>query len=139
MWVQAEGLLEVGNASIPLSLASGNIGESFWHLAAAWQHFADALEGGFGRPVITQYLVLVITQGEQGFRGVRLEFLRVLQRFSCCIAASGSSVDGDKVNKRMRTRKSRPCKGKIGVKLHRPFVKIDGFHWSIEGVPVTRF
>src|SRR4029077_5499253 len=97
-------------------------------LTAAWQHFTDDPERGFSKLVITQHVILIITQGELGFGGARLELLRVLQRFFSPSAPSGSDVTtGDEVKSRMPTRKSRPSECKIGVKLHRTLKKADGF------------
>ena len=91
-------------------------------------------EGGFGGPVITQYVVLVITQGEQGFRRGRLEFLRVLQRFSCCVAATTSAVKRPDVSERVATRKLRPGERELRVKLHSSLIKIDRFQDRIDRV-----
>src|SRR5262245_56197445 len=83
------------------------------------------LEGGFGKPVIPQHPVLIITQCEQGFGRVRLESLRIVQSTFCCIATSGSFVS-TKVKICVHTRKLCPSERKIGVNLHRTFVRIDG-------------
>ena len=73
---------------------------------------------------------MIITQGEQGFRRVRLQFPRILQSTFRGIAASGfggfSSVGPAKVKHSVRARKPRPGKRKIGVKLYRPLKKTDG-------------
>src|SRR5262249_61594887 len=60
---------------------------------------------------------------ELGFGRVRLEFLRILQRTFSRIASSGSSIGAEEVMSRVRKRKSRPCKRKIGVKLHCSLIK----------------
>src|SRR4029450_11044319 len=83
------------------------------------------LEGGFGKPVIPQDPVLIITQCEQGFGRVRLESLRTIQSTFCRIATSDSGV-GTKVKMGGPTRKPRPSEGKIAVNLHRPLIRIDG-------------
>src|SRR5205814_5441038 len=89
-------------------------------------------ESGFGGPEITQHPVLIITQGEQRFRRVRLQFLRILQRTLRGIAPSASSsVSPGKVDKRVRARKPRPSHRKIRVKLHRPLIKTGGFPFEI--------
>ena len=65
-------------------------------------------ERGFGEPVITQHPILIITQGEQGFRRVRLQFLRILQSTFRCVAPSGgSSVVAVKVDDSASARESR--------------------------------
>src|SRR4030095_14407431 len=83
------------------------------------------LEGGLGKPVISQHPVLIITQCEQGFGRVRLESLRIVQSTFGRIATSGSCVR-TKVKTCVHTRKSRPSECKIGVNLHRPLIRIDG-------------
>src|SRR4029434_9596300 len=83
------------------------------------------LERGLGKPVIPQYPVLIITQCEQGFGRVRLESLRIVQSTLCRIATSGSFVS-TKVKMCVHTRKPRPSEAKIGIKLHRPLIRIDG-------------
>src|SRR5215831_14577726 len=88
MWVQREGLLEVINALVPVSFASGNQAEGHWYLAAAWQHCTDATEGGFRSCVIIQYPILIVALGEQGLGRVRFQFLRVFQSTYRCIASS---------------------------------------------------
>src|SRR4029453_10333067 len=107
--------------------ASRDKGKGSWDTAAAWQHLADVPKRGFGRPVIKQHPILIITQGEQGFSRVRLQFLRILQRTFGGIPASGSEVVTAAVKKPIRTRKPRPTQRKIGVKLHRTLKKTDGF------------
>src|SRR4029453_15024654 len=83
------------------------------------------LEGGVGKPVIPQHLVLIITQCEQGFGRVRLESLRIVQSTFCRIATSGSFVS-TKVKMCVHTRKLRPSERKIGVNLYCPLIRIDG-------------
>src|SRR5262250_2913982 len=83
------------------------------------------LESGFGKPVIPQHPVLIITQCDQGFGRVRLESLRIVQSTFCRIATSGSFVS-TKVKKRVHTRKPRPSDCKIGIKLRGPLIRIDG-------------
>ena len=69
----------------------------------------------------------------------RLRFGRVgwsvcatsLQGTFSCIAPGGSGVEDAEVKKRMRTRKSRPSKRKLGIKLHRPLIKTHGFQTGI--------
>src|SRR4030095_14996232 len=83
------------------------------------------LEGGFGKPVIPQDPVLIITQCEQGFGRVRLESLRTIQSTFRCIATSDSGV-GTKVKMCVHTRKPRPSERKIAVNLYCPLIRIDG-------------
>src|SRR4029453_19665628 len=83
------------------------------------------LERGFGKPVIPQPPVLIITQCEQGFGRVRLESLRIVQSTFCGIATSGSFVSS-KVKICVHTRKPRPSERKIGVNLPCPLIRIDG-------------
>src|SRR4029453_18827676 len=83
------------------------------------------LEGGFGKPVIPQPPVLIITQCEQGFGRVRLESLRIVQSTFCRIATSGSFVSSQ-VKTCVHTRKLRPSECEIGVNLHCPLIRIDG-------------
>src|SRR6266496_4724001 len=105
-----------------------------------------APEGGFGESMIMQYMILIITQGQQGLGRIRLEFLRILQGFFRCIAASGSGsarwgscsdwpIVATEVTIRVRTRKPCPSQRKIGVKLHRQLIKIDDFRQCISRVP----
>src|SRR6476646_10073966 len=96
-------------------------------------------ESGFGIFVITQHPVLIITQGQQGFGRVWLEFLRILQSSSRLIATSGGLVCADEVKRRVGTRKSCPGERKIGVELHGSFVRIDGFPLSSVRVRAARF
>src|SRR5205814_4569151 len=82
----------------------------------------------FGALMIIQHPVLVITQGEQGFSRVRVQFLRILQSTFRCVSSSGAVRHFEiKLEKRVLARKPRPSKRKIGVKLHRPLIKTDGF------------
>src|SRR4030095_1579545 len=72
-------------------------------------------------------------KGEQGFRRVRLESLRILQSNLCRITASRTFVASE-VEMRISARKRRPSDRKIGVKLHRAFIKTSGFPgWGAEG------
>ena len=74
--------------------------------------------------------------GEQGFRRVRLQFLRILQSTFRCVAPSARRVVvvvAGKVEMRVHARKPRPSDRKIGVKLHRPLIKTDGFLCEIGG------
>src|SRR4029077_13343928 len=80
----------------------------------------------------SSYLVLIITQGKQGFRRVRLEFLRILQSTFRCISPSGGTIEPAKVDIGVLARKPGPGHRKIGVKLHRPFIKTDGFLCKVE-------
>src|SRR5262245_11938392 len=84
------------------------------------------LERGFGKPVIPQHPVLIITQCEQGFGRVWLESLRIVQSSFCRIATSGTYVGTSKVKICVHTRKLRPSDRKIGVNLHCPLIRIDG-------------
>jgi hypothetical protein len=86
-----------------------------------------------------QHPILIITQEEQGFGRVWLQFLRVFQSFFGRIAARCSSVAAIKIKKRVRTRKSRPGKCKIRVKPDRQVIKIDGFEQGIARVVAARF
>src|SRR4029450_11014654 len=83
------------------------------------------LEGGFGKPVIPQDPVLIITQCEQGFGRVRLESLRTIQSTFRCIATSATAA-GPKVKMCVHTRKPRPSERKIAVNLYCPLIRIDG-------------
>ena len=47
-WVQGEGLLEVGNALVPVSLVSSNYAMIHSRLAATGYDLDEALDGGFG-------------------------------------------------------------------------------------------
>ena len=73
-----------------------------------------------------QHQVLVITQREQGLRRGRLQFLSILQSAFGSIASRGG-VGSSQVKERVRTRKSRPSQRKVGVKLDRLLIRIDGF------------
>ena len=76
--------------------------------------------------------ILVVTQGEQGFSGVRCQLLRIVQNTFCCIAPSGSSIEAaEKVKVSVHARKPRPSKREIGVKLHRPLIKAGDFDQEI--------
>src|SRR5215475_10763007 len=68
-------------------------------------------------------MVLIVTQGEQGLRRVRLKFLRILQSTFCSLSRSFVV----KVEKGDHARKPRPGDRKRGVKLHGPLIKTDGF------------
>src|SRR5262249_17359859 len=125
--VKGKGLPKVSKAFIPISLASGNSPGSKWGLAAAWPHFSDATERGFGRAEFRQDHVLIIPQGEQGFRRVRLEFLRSVQRFFRCIAPKDSTIVTIILQCAHR-RKPRPGERKVGVKLYRLLEKLGGLH-----------
>src|SRR5215471_2343968 len=83
------------------------------------------LKGGFGKPVIPQHPVLIITQCEQGFGRVRLESLRTVQSTFRRIATSVSFVS-TKVKMCVYTRELRPSERKIGVNLYCPLIRIDG-------------
>src|SRR5262249_53379314 len=127
-WIQSEGLLEIGNALIPMSFASRNSAEGHSYLAAVGQHFADTTERRFGSPVITQNPILIITQGQHGFGRSGLQFLRFFQSTFRCVAPSGSSLEGAfKIEMRVHTRNAGPSKCKLGVKLHCPLKKTSGF------------
>src|SRR5262245_25719861 len=80
-------------------------------------------------------MILITSQGEQGFRCVWRQFLRLLQSTFRCLLPSNSSgvsaIDGDK---RVRARKPCPCDRKLGVKLHCPLIKTGGFLFEIGGV-----
>src|SRR5262249_26929748 len=80
-------------------------------------------------------MIFITSQGEQGFRCVRRQFLRLLQgTFRCLLPSNVSWVitrDGDK---NFRARKPCPCNRKPGVKLHRPLIKTGGFLFEIDGV-----
>src|SRR5262249_50590900 len=85
----------------------------------------------FRERVVTQHETLIITQSEQGFGRVRLQFLRVLQGSFGRIAASGGFVTAPEVKIRIRTRKPRPSERKNRVKLHRSLIKTDRFSQGI--------
>src|SRR5206468_8641563 len=56
----------------------------------------------------------------------------MLQSTFRCIASGRSSLDAAaKVEVRVRTRKPRPSKRKIGVKLHRSLIETRGFPYEI--------
>src|SRR6266480_7934362 len=94
--------------------------------------FRSEPERTLGEPVITQHVILIITQSEQGFGRVRLQFLRIVQSTLRCIALRGSTLEpAGKVEMRVRMRKTRPSKPEIRVKLHRPIEKIGGLPYQI--------
>src|SRR5262249_55307907 len=72
------------------------------------------------------------TQGEQGFRRVRLEFLRAVQSTFRRVTPSSRDLGAVEDKRCVLDRKSRPGKRKIGVKLHRLLIKTDGFPQGIE-------
>src|SRR6266542_2757039 len=125
--VQNEGLLVVSNTLIPVSLASANSAEGASNLTVAWQHVAHPAERRFGSAKITKHQVLIITQAKQSLRRVRIQFLRNVQSSFSRITASGGGVVAQEINKRMRTRKLRPSKHKIRVKLDCLLKKSHGF------------
>src|SRR5437773_9360847 len=90
MWVQSERLLGIGNAFIPLSFESGDSAQGPWHVTVARQDFAYSTERSFRSAVISQHPVFIITQSEQGFRRVRLQFLSIIQGFFLLHRAEGS-------------------------------------------------
>src|SRR5205814_609547 len=69
--------------------------------------------------------VLVVTQGEQSFRRVWLEFLRMFQSIFSWVGARG--VNTLKVDVRLCARKPRPGKGKVWIKLDRALEVFDAF------------
>src|SRR5262249_24819081 len=125
--VEDEGLFKIGNAFIPVSLASGDQGESGSGVAAALQEFVDAPEGGFGKLTISQHIMLIITQREQSVGRVRLKLLRIVQGSFRVITASGTGVDLTPVKKCIRPTKSAPGERKSRIKLDRLFIGADGF------------
>src|SRR5439155_20290220 len=113
---------------ISRACVKGNRCKERYYLVVARQDFADTSNRGFGEPVIRQHPTLITAQGEQGFSRVRLQFLRILQSLLRCIAHVVAAASVAKVKKRLRTRKPRPGKRKLGVKLHRLRIKTNGFH-----------
>src|SRR5262245_7768006 len=97
------------------------------------------LEGGFGKPVIPQHPVLIITQCEQGFGRVRLESLRIVQSTFRRIATSGSSVSPLKVKTCVHTREPCPRERKVRIKLHCTLIRIDGCLYCSVEEDATRF
>ena len=93
--------------------------------------FCGRAQGGFGKPVVTQHPILIITQSELRFRRLGLEFLRILQSSPGCIATRCGSVGVAEIKIGVGTRKPRPGERKIPDRAAPPAHKNRSLSWSL--------